>query len=339
MSSSHKVRTSNASETFTDLAGVNYLLRQALCYRAGHSLRLLNISPLEESTSFPCYIITVQTELGKSLKLFLKDYGSSRLPKDDLLARREREMQIYLNLLRDANLGTATCYGTVRDEISGRYWLLLEYVEGAELRSCGFEAWISAAACLGKLHAFFSKHIEKIDGAAYLIPHDRNFFESKARGAMNSMQIYGGNLAERLLVIVKNYDRFIARMVDQPRILVHGSYRPQNIMISKPGLPSRVCPVDWELAGLGSPFYDLAFLTDGYEPPRLDTLLDAYCQEVASSRLPIPDRQTIRETINCFRLHKMLKSLADSAEMNFSVTSVEKILGLAEKIHQGIDNE
>ena len=339
MSYNHKVRTSNASEILTDMAGVNHLLMQALSHHAWHSLRLLDISPLDESTSFPCHIITVQIDPGKSLKLFLKDYGSSRLPKDDLPARRERERQIYLDLLRDADLGTATCYGAVWDEIAGLYWLLLEYVEGTELRSCGFEAWVSAAAWLGKLHALFLKNTEKISGAAYLILHDEKFFESKADLALNSVRMYGENLAERLLVVIRNYDRIIATMVDQPQILVHGSYRPQNILISKPNSPSRVCPIDWELAGLGSLYYDLAFLSDGYESPRLDILLDAYCKEVASSGLPIPDRQMMRETINCFRLHKMLKSLSDSAEMNFPRTSVEKILGLAEKIRQRIDHE
>src|SRR6266540_3273046 len=339
MSYNHKVRTGGASETLTDMTGLNHLLRQALSYNDWHSLRLLDISPLDESTSFPCYIITVQIERGKSLKLFLKNYGSSRLPKDDLPARRDREKQIYLDLLRDVDLGTATCYGTVWDEITGRYWLLLEYVEGAELRSCGFEAWISAAAWLGKLHALFLKNTEKINGATYLILHDENFFELKARSALDSVRMYGGNLVERLLVVIRNYDRIIARMVDQPRMLVHGSYRPQNILISKPNSPSRVCPVDWELAGLGAPYYDLAFLTDGYESPRLDILFDVYCKEVALSGLPVPDRRTMRETINCFRLHKMLKSLSDSVQMNFPVTSVEKILGLAERIHQGIDHE
>ena len=298
-----------------------------------------DISPLDESTSFPSYVITVQIEPGKSLKLFLKDYGSSRLPKDDLPARRERERRTYLDLLRIADLGTATCYGTVWDEIAGLYWLLLEYVEGAELRSCGFEAWVSASAWLGKLHASFLKNAEKITGAAYLIPHDESFFEFKAKTALDSVRMYGEDLAERLLGILRDYDPIIAKMVDQPRILVHGSYRPQNILISNSNLPSRVCPIDWELAGLGSPYYDLAFLTDGYESPQLDILLNAYCKEVALSGLIIPDRQTMRETINCFRLHKMLKSLSDSAQMNFSVTSVEKILSLAERIHRGIDHE
>lgn len=330
---------SNVSGIITGSTDLNHLLSQALGHHLWHSLSLSDITPLVESTSFPCYVITIQIEQGKSLKLFLKDYGSSRLPKDDLSARREREKQIYLDLLKDTNLGTATCFGTVWDETAGRHWLLLEYVEGTELRSCGFEAWVSAAAWLGKLHAYFLKNAEKLTEAAYLVLHDETFFEFRARSALDSMRLYRNHFAERLSVVLTNYGEIIAKMVDQPQLLVHGSYRSQNILISQPDSPSRVCPVDWELAGLGSPYYDLAFLTDGYESPRLDLLLDAYCKEVALAGLPIPDRQTMRENINCFRLHKMLKSLSDSAQFNFPIATVEKILSLAEKIRQGIDHE
>lgn len=318
--------------------GLERMLQQSAAQEGGHGgqFRLLDFTPLEQTTSFPCFLLFVETTTGSRLKLFLKDYSASRLPKDGLAGRIEREVRVYQDLLTAANLGTAACYGTGPDGQKGPAWLLLEYVPGIELRSCGFEAYLHAAAWLGKLHAYFHLHPQKLDGANYLVYHKKDFFADRARSAVQAVSGYGSSLAERLMVVLKDYDHIIDRQITQTHTLVHGSFRPQNILLVEEDPAWRVCPVDWELAGHGSQFFDLAFLTDGYQPPRLNMLLDAYGQELKQCGMPVPDRQALLEVLDCFRLHKMLKSLSDSLPMNFPLSSVTKILALAEKIRSDI---
>jgi hypothetical protein len=68
------------------------------------------------STSYACDTVTIELATGDELKIFLKNFGVSQLPKDGLQQRRERELRVYRRFLADADLGTATYYGAVRDE-------------------------------------------------------------------------------------------------------------------------------------------------------------------------------------------------------------------------------
>ena len=54
-------------------------------------------------------------------------------------------------------------------------------------------------------------------------------------------------------------------MVSGRRTLLHGVYLPSQILADPDAEQLRICPVDWELAGIGSPLYDFAFFADGFE--------------------------------------------------------------------------
>ena len=99
-------------------------------------------------------------------------------------------------------------------------------------------------------------------------------------------------------------------------------------------LASTIVPVDWELAAMGAPLYDLAFLADGFRPPDLDTLLDAYRRQADLEGLFVPDPEELRYLLGCFRLHKVLKSLSDSVLLGFSQKTVEKLMDTAERLGQ-----
>ena len=77
--------------------------------------------------------------------------------------------------------------------------------------------------------------------------------------------------------LVAGYPRAVEAMVNnRPWTLVHGTYRPIQIILDTGEQPPRLCPVDWEKAGVGSCFFDLAFLADGFDPVRLAQLFEAY---------------------------------------------------------------
>ncbi|UCG22972.1 MAG: aminoglycoside phosphotransferase family protein [Chloroflexota bacterium] len=289
----------------------------------------LKCEPFNESTSFPAWLLTVQFDSGNSKKIYLKDFATSRLPKDDLPARRRREVRVYQELLDSAALDTAGYFGEIWDPEQERYWLLIEYLEAVELRSLGLEDWIKAAAWLGRLHGYYLPSANRLASYNYLMQHEATFFQSKATLARASMAYFKPECAGRLEAILRDYDRVIEVMVRQPRTLVHGSFRPQNILVQS---PNRICPIDWELAAYGAPLYDLAFILDGFRPPKLQQMTGAYRQQATRNGVHVPEEEELLFIVNCFRLHKTIKSLGDSASFNFSEETVFKLLGMAEKV-------
>ncbi len=309
-------------------------LERSISDRSGRSAAVVGIhrTRSDKATSYDLEILTVQLTAGGELKLLLKDFGFSRLPKDDLARQRERELRVYRDLLAHADLDTARYYGAVWEEPWQRFWLLLEYVDGSELRSCAFDHWVRAAAWLGRMQGYFAQHASHLSACDFLVRHDGAFFWSKAELALHAVSQVSIALADRLARILNRYDRLVAVMVSQPPALVHGSYRPQNILVDPSAEPIRICPTDWELAALGAPLYDLAFLSDGFRPPRREMLWDAYRQQARQYGVSVPDNEELRYVVDCFRLHKIIKSLRESVRKHFPEGTVAKLVGLGEEL-------
>jgi aminoglycoside phosphotransferase (APT) family kinase protein len=278
------------------------------------------------ASSYDAEIVTLRLAGATDLTLFLKDFSASGFPKDDLERRRDRERGVYRDLLADASLGTASYYGSVWDDAGGRYWLLLELVRGSELRACDLEYWIMAAAWLGRLHAYFAPLTERLGACAYLQRHDAEFFGMKGERAAREVRHVSEPLGHRFDDAMSRYDRASAVMAAQPRTLVHGHFRPCNVLVSAQTDPVRICPVDWEQAAVGSGVYDLALLTDGFAPPQLDQLLIAYREEALAHGLDVPDFPQLRHAVDCFRLFIEVNLLGRARERALSDTKVSEIV-------------
>jgi hypothetical protein len=285
-----------------------------------------------DSSSYASEVVTVRLASGEEFRLFLKDFGSSRLAKDDPERQRDRELRVYRDLLAEADLGTAGYRGSVWDGSEGRFWLLLEYVDAVPLNSCRFEWWVAAAGWLGRLHGHFARHADRLRGQDFLLAHDRDFFWSKARLALVAVSGFSAPLARRLADILSGYGPCVEVMVRQPPTLVHGSYKPRHILVSAGAGPLRICPVDWELAAAGSGLYDLAFLSAGVDPPRLERMFDAYRREALAQGVPLPSPEEMSFVVDCFRLHKVLKSLGGARERTFPESKVAKLVDLGEQL-------
>jgi len=286
----------------------------------------------EFSSSYNCDILTVQLGVDQQFKAFLKDFGFVHIPKEQVPQRRERELRVYRDLLAGTNLGTAQYYGCVWDETAERYWLLLEYVPGIEVRYAEFSYWIEAARWLARMQGYFgaaARHAQLSTGN-YLIEHDAAFFRDKAAQAGRAVAVFPPVYSTRLAPILHKHEQVVEMMAAQPRLLVHGHYRPQNILVSLDSTPLRICPVDWEVAALGSPLYDLAFLSDGFAGPMLDQLCVAYEQEARCCGLPLPGRAEMQYLLDCFGLHRMLTLLGKVASEQFAESGVAKVLDRAE---------
>jgi aminoglycoside phosphotransferase (APT) family kinase protein len=276
--------------------------------------------------------VTVELATGDAIDIFLKDYGRSRLPKDAAAERRERELRVYAELLEHRELGTARFYAARRDESAGRFWLMIECVDGALLRDCTYEWWPAAAAWLGRLHGRFTGQRDRLRASRFLVQHDARFFIQSAERALRALSSVSKALAQRVTTVLDGYDPIVAVLTRDPDTLVHGSYRPQNVLVDRSSEPVRICPTDWELAAFGRSTYDLAFLCDGFLPPRLDELFDAYEREAERSGASLRDRDELRHEVDCFRLHKTINSLGHLRQWPHPAETAAKVVATAEQI-------
>lgn len=261
------------------------------------------------------------------MRFFLKDYGGSRRPRPAPSKRRERELGIYRHLIGNGELGTARYCGAVWDDGAALHWLLLEFVAGTELRHMELRFWVDAARWLGRLQGRFAGSPALSRAMPLLERHDAHFFAAKAERARRSVSHYSPALARRLEGILERYEPSIDLIAGQAeQVLVHGHYEAANILVGARAKPIRICPVDWELAALGSRFFDLASLCDGFQPPVLHRIWDAYAEAAADAGLPTPARDRLRHLVDCFRLFRVIAWLASAAEKRYPPSGVERLL-------------
>jgi aminoglycoside phosphotransferase (APT) family kinase protein len=259
---------------------------------------------------------------------------------------REREVRVYQDLLEDANLGTPRYYDTVWGESQESFWLLLEYVDGTVLRYLEPNYWIVAAGWLGQMHGYFARHARYLSQLGFLIRHDTRFFSAKVEAALDGLSQVSPGSVDRLAAIVDRYDQVVEAMVAHPPTLIHGSFRPYHIIVSGESQLMRICACDWERAAFGAPLYDLAYLTDGYKPPTLDLMFEMYRQGAMRFGMCVPQQEEMGYVVNCFRLHKIVNSLAKAPSLiprnSSSASSVRqyregkilKLLAVGEEIRE-----
>jgi hypothetical protein len=290
----------------------------------------------DHSSSYAADVVTVRLAGGEVFRLFLKDFGSSELPKDEPGQQRDRELRVYRELLAGASLGTARYHGSVWEAAQGRFWLLLEFVGGTPLAYCDFDYWVAAAGWLARLHGHFAGQANRLRGCDFLVRHDDSFFWSKARLALAAVREVSPPLADRLAGALSGYGRCVEVMVGQPPTLVHGAYKPRHILVDRSSRPPGLCPVDWELAALGSGYYDLAFLAYGFDPPSLGSLLDAYRDEARAHGMPVPGSDRMRHVVDCFRLHRVLKVLAGAQARELPEGTVASLVESGERLRDSV---
>lgn len=298
------------------------------------SIASVRSAPSRNATSYAARVVTVELSDGSTRQMFLKDFGSSQLFKEDASGRRARELHVYRDLLRDAELGIPAYYGAAWNEERERFWMVVEFVDGVPVADCEFDSWPEATAWLARMQGLYARDPDRFERSPLLIRHDADFFASRAERALSGARRVSGRALRRLRRILSGYDDFVALMADQPSTFVHGSYRPENVLIDAPSRPSRICVVDWELAAIGAPLYDLARLCDGYRGARLDRLLDSYGREAPAHGVPMPDRERMVEVLDCFSLQRVVKAISHALEKGRTQRQVSDWLGYGETVRE-----
>ena len=203
MAGLHGVKAQKMNEYSSDQTDERVLkqnIEQIVVDRFGHRPAIVGIQRQQNAyiCSYYCDLVTVQLSTGDEFRVFLKDYRVSQKSKDEPQHRREREIRVYRDLLSRAKLGPPEYYGSVWDDSAGRFWLLLEFIDGLVVQHEDVEYVMLAAEWLGRMQGFFAQHPEILGSCDFLIRQDGEFFRSKAERALwNAAQI-SPSLAHRL---------------------------------------------------------------------------------------------------------------------------------------------
>jgi aminoglycoside phosphotransferase (APT) family kinase protein len=278
-------------------------------------------APSRFISSYGADIIALKFDSGNSLRVFRKDFRLAPVE------RRDREMHAYRHLLSKADLGTARYYGEVVEESSSRYWLFLEYVPGLAIKHREFEYWVAGAHWLGRMQSYFETDADAVRGDALLARHDRAFFSSIADAAVAAVHSADPSSTARIQRIVEGYSSIVTEIVSTPQTLAHGDYKPIQILVNEDSGRMRVCPVDWEKCAVGSMYYDLATLTEGFEPAQLTILIDAFLSAAPAEQRHI-GRSDVRRGVEILRLNAVLNRLRMS---HVGGSSQEAVLNLLER--------
>ena len=192
---------------------------------------------------------------------------------------------------------------------------------------------MAAAGWLGRKDAHFVGRIGRLESCDLLMRHDADYFLSTAEKALQTSRQVSPDFGRLMDSLMARYPRAVEAVVSSPhKTLVHGTYRPIQIVLDDREEPPRLCPVDWEKAALGSCFFDLAFLADGFDPPRLAQLFGAYRAEAERGGLPLCGQEVMTYLVDCHRLHRVFNWVAVCLERGFPAEKIAKLRGMAEQV-------
>jgi hypothetical protein len=292
-------------------------LLAALASELGADAKLISRRPYRYATSAPLERVRVRAEDGSDAELILKDLarerllGDARMSKPECIWEPQRELETYRRILAPAGIGPR-CLAA----IGGSHpWILIEKVPGVELWQVGELAiWQGVAAWLGRLHASFWGHEEELHpGNPHLLVLDESWLLSWCERARWALASSSDPRAHELIELLTGYESWVRELDGLPRTLVHGEFYPSNVIVVPGADPIRVCPVDWEMAGLGAGVFDLAALVSGWDAENRDLLISAYRTGLAAGAsgqdTTVPER-----ALALARLHYALQWLGWSTD-------------------------
>jgi aminoglycoside phosphotransferase (APT) family kinase protein len=206
---------------------------------------------------------------------------TGRLAKPRFLHDPEREPEVYRVVLPQAPPGPPEFFGSVLDE--DRRWLFVEWVEGRELFQVGErELWEEAARWLARFHVALAPAWERARDEAHLLDHDAAFYRRWIERAREF-----ATRPKPIEWLAARHDQVVEALLAQPRTVVHGEFYASNVLVASDfdhtgvGQESdtRVAPVDWELAAVGSGLSDLAALVSGWPAEDREAIAAAYAAE------------------------------------------------------------
>ncbi len=239
----------------------------------------LDRRPLVAHSSHRLEELDVTLADGTVLALVLKHLGRDGMLPEALttrppfLADSWREAVVYAELLSGDRHGTARCYG-VLNELGNGQSLILERITGPDLSRVSLPAWIEAARWLGRFHAELRPRSQL--PPRRVLRYDRPAWK-RWMGRATSFASDGDH--DTLEWLATRHDAAVECLSGVPLTVLHGDFHASNVLVVHGAEGLRICPVDWELAGVGPGPIDLAALTAGdWTDEQRDALAAAYLE-------------------------------------------------------------
>jgi hypothetical protein len=271
------------------------VLEAGLVASLGRPLRVTGVQcRWAELSSHPVERLRVHLDDGTRLKIVLKRLTDEVRPRGH---GGEREVMVYRLLLAGRRFGAPELYASVQDASRGRSWLFLEDVGDVDLKHGSLAEWDAAVRRLAEFHGAYLGRAAELRGLGILAEHDGDFYRSIVEeGRRNLRRAGDARSLARFDALMRPYDALVEDLARQPRTFVHGDIFLKNLAV-QPG--PLVRPIDWESAGIGTPFLDLARLLDGWGPDK-PRFLGVYLQELDRlAAVPVDRAAALRAFAGC----------------------------------------
>jgi aminoglycoside phosphotransferase (APT) family kinase protein len=297
-------------------------VRRVLVGIFGSSASVLSCERYSYETSSPLYAAQVATDT-KVTNLIIKDSGraalhnASHLSKPDFLCHPLREALVYREVLSDLPLATARFFGSVHDESLDHVYLVLERVAGAELWQSGdFDAWLHVAAQLARQHVLLGQSLSgKLAGAVPWIDYSARLGAVWLERAQR-FNLDNAGVTKLLESAVRILPDCLGELYDVAPTVVHGDFYPSNVLLrTDSAMYGKVCPVDWEVAGLGPGLLDLAsFVSGKWSHNAREALAMSYYEELSRLLENVPSRARFTRQLAIARMQTSIRWLGWSTD-------------------------
>ena len=107
---------------------------------------------------------------------------------------------------------------------------------------------------------------------------------------------------KRLRAIALVHERAVQEALSEGATLIHGEFYPSNVLVDQRGTSCSIHPLDWEMAGAGSPLLDLAALLSGrWARDDRENMQQAYCDGATEGRACFATPDAFRRRLTACR--------------------------------------
>jgi len=238
------------------------------------------VRPHAYATSHTLVDAEAELDDGRSIRLVVKDAGARLADRPVFVHRADREAEVYRQLLLPQGSWAPRLLGTVGPTV------VLEWRPGIPLWQC--EAGRTAPRLGRRIREMHDALAARVN-APFLLQYDRAFFDRWFHRAC-LLEPTVSELGDAHAIA-------LARLLEEPRIVIHGELYPSNILVDE----DAVAIVDWEGAAAGPAVIDVAALVAGSPDLHVEALLRAYGGVDAVA-------------LDCARLHLALRWLGWSRD-------------------------